>query len=108
MDFTVVRARQRAADARRGTNQVDPVLRNLLVRLEEAVKSANAWDGPETASPPRPTSRPKGDAPLAIVLTPGRYGGGPQSECLLELISVPTRLPPQSGEKAISTSASSA
>lgn len=27
--------------------------------------------------------------PLAIVLTPGRYGGGPQSECLLELISVP-------------------
>ncbi|MBD0707315.1 IS5 family transposase [Streptomyces sp. CBMA291] len=78
VDSTVVRAHQHAAGARktsppavpqkgagRGTNQVGPVLRKLVVRLEEVVSSANARDAPEAASPPRSTSRPKGDAALS-------------------------------------------
>ncbi|MGW0792784.1 hypothetical protein ACWD04_32385 [Streptomyces sp. NPDC002911] len=34
----------------RGTNQVDPVLRMLAVRLAEVVSSAHAWVAPEEAS----------------------------------------------------------
>ncbi|GHG91824.1 hypothetical protein GCM10010513_75170 [Streptomyces glebosus] len=75
VDSTVVRAHQHAAGARnappaavpqkgagRGTNQVDPVLRKLAVRLEGVVRSASAWDGPAEDSPPRSTSSPRGDA----------------------------------------------
>lgn len=75
IDSTAVRAHQHAAGARKtspavvvqkgaapGTNQVDPVLRKLVVRLEEVVRSANAWDAPAEDSPPKFTSLPKGDA----------------------------------------------
>ncbi len=75
VDSTAVRAHQHAAGARktpsatvlqrgpgRGTNQVDPVLRKLAVRLEEVVRSANVWDAPAAASPPRSTSQPTDDA----------------------------------------------
>ncbi len=75
VDSTAVRAHQHAAGARkapaaavpekgagRGTNQVDPVLRKLAVRLEEVVRSASVWDVPAAASPPRSTSSPRGDA----------------------------------------------
>ncbi len=74
VDSTAVRAHQHAAGARRtppaavpqrgpgrGTNQVDPVLRKLAVRLEEVVRSANAWGVPVEASPPRSTSSPTDD-----------------------------------------------
>lgn len=75
VDSTAVRAHQHAAGARKAppavvpqkgvrsrTNQVDPVLRKLVVRLEEVVRSANVWDAPAAASPPRSTSRPMDDA----------------------------------------------
>ncbi|MDQ0795409.1 transposase [Streptomyces sp. B1I3] len=75
VDSTAVRAHQHAAGARkatpavasqkgakRGTNRVDPVVRKLILRLEEVVRSANAWDGHEAASPPRSTSQPKDGA----------------------------------------------
>ncbi|AGJ52541.1 transposase [Streptomyces sp. PAMC 26508] len=75
VDSTAVRAHQHAAGARKappaalpqkgaeqGTNQVDPVLRKLVARLEEVVRSANAWDVPEGDSPPRSTWPPRGDA----------------------------------------------
>lgn len=75
VDSTAVRAHQHAAGARkappaavpqrgagRGANQVDPVLRKLTTRLEEVVRSANAWGGPAADSPPRSTSQPRGDA----------------------------------------------
>lgn len=75
VDSTAVRAHQHAAGARkappavvvqkgaaRGTNQADPVLRKLAVRLEEVVRSANAWDAPAAASPPKSTSLPRDDA----------------------------------------------
>lgn len=75
VDSTAVRAHQHAAGARkapppaipqkgadRGTNQVDPVLRKLAVRLEEVVRSANVWDVPAEDSPPRSTSSPRDDA----------------------------------------------
>lgn len=75
VDSTAVRAHQHAAGARktapaavpqRGvrprTNQVDPVLRRLTVRLEEVVRSASVWDAPAAASPPRSTSQPTDDA----------------------------------------------
>lgn len=68
---TAVRAHQHAAGARRaplpaafqkgaraGTNEADPVLRRLAVRLEEVVASASAWDAPAAASPPKFTSPP--------------------------------------------------
>jgi transposase len=71
VDSTAVRAHQHAAGARktpaadlaqkgagRGTNQVDPVLRKLTARLEEVVRSANAWDVPGADSPPRSISSP--------------------------------------------------
>jgi transposase len=74
VDSTAVRAHQHAAGARkapaatvpqkgagRGTNQVDPVLRELAARLEEVVRSANAWAVPAADSPPRSTSSPTGD-----------------------------------------------
>ncbi|MGW7103266.1 IS5 family transposase [Streptomyces sp. NPDC054883] len=75
VDSTVVRAHQHAAGARtapppalpqrgavRGTNRVDPVLRKLVVRLEEVVSSASAWDAPAEDSPPKSISRPTDDA----------------------------------------------
>ncbi|OKI37320.1 transposase [Streptomyces sp. CB03578] len=75
VDSTVVRAHQHAAGARvesaasspqrghvRGTNQVDPVLRKLAVRLEEVVRSARVWDAPAADSPPKSTSPLTGDA----------------------------------------------
>ncbi|QCX82249.1 hypothetical protein C9F11_47045 (plasmid) [Streptomyces sp. YIM 121038] len=75
VDSTTVRAHQHAAGARkapsapppqkgagRGTNQVDPVVRKLVVRLEEVVRSANAWDVPAAGSPPKSTSLPTDDA----------------------------------------------
>ncbi|GHG62470.1 hypothetical protein GCM10018779_31190 [Streptomyces griseocarneus] len=75
VDSTAVRAHQHAAGARkapapavpqkgagRGTNQADPVLRKLAVRLEEVVRSASAWDVPAEDSPPRSTSSPTDDA----------------------------------------------
>lgn len=75
VDSTAVRAHQHAAGARkappatapqkgagRGTNQVDPVLRRLAVRLAEVVSSANAWDALAEASPPKSTSPQRGDA----------------------------------------------
>lgn len=75
VDSTAVRAHQHAAGARkapppavlqkgarRQTNQVDPVLRRLLVRLEEVVRSASAWDALEAASPPKSISPPTVDA----------------------------------------------
>lgn len=75
VDSTAVRAHQHAAGARktppaavpqkgvhRRTNQVDPVLRKLLVRLEEVVRSASVWDAPAAVSPPRSTSQPMDDA----------------------------------------------
>ncbi|WP_329169735.1 hypothetical protein OG754_00200 [Streptomyces decoyicus] len=43
-------------------NRVGPVLRKLAVRLEEVVRSANAWDAPAAASPPKSTSPPRDDA----------------------------------------------
>lgn len=102
VDSTAVRARQHAAGARktpaaadpqrgnvRGTNQVDPVLRKLAVRLLEVVRSASVWDVPAADSPPRFTSPPTGDAAPALVLTPGHYGDGPQLERVLEQVSVP-------------------
>lgn len=103
VDSTAVRAHQHAAGARKtppaaiaqkgaapGTNQVDPVLRKLLVRLEEVVKSANAWDVPAERPPPRSISSPTDDAgPIAFILTPGHYRDGPQFERVLEQITVP-------------------
>ncbi|MDR6981391.1 transposase [Streptomyces sp. 3330] len=75
VDSTAVRAHQHAAGARKAppaaspqrgalprTNQVDPVLRKLAVRLEEVVRSASAWDAPAAASPPRSTLQPTDDA----------------------------------------------
>ena len=75
VDSTAVRAHQHAAGARKAppaaipqkgvrprTNQVDPVLRKLTVRLEEVVKSASAWAAPAAASPPRSTSQRTDDA----------------------------------------------
>ncbi|KIF66207.1 transposase [Streptomyces sp. AcH 505] len=75
VDSTAVRAHQHAAGARkappaaspqrgnvRGTNQVDPVLRKLVVRLEEVVRSASVWDAPAADSPPKFTSPPTDDA----------------------------------------------
>lgn len=75
VDSTAVRAHQHAGGARKtpaavvpqrgnagGTNQVDPVLRKLAVRLEEVVRSASAWDAPAADSPPRSTSPPTDDA----------------------------------------------
>lgn len=75
VDSTAVRAHQHAAGARKvppagvpqkgagqGTNRVGPVLRKLAVRLEEVVRSANAWDAPAAASPPKSTSPPRDDA----------------------------------------------
>ncbi|MEU6847373.1 IS5 family transposase [Streptomyces sp. NPDC046716] len=75
VDSTTVRAHQHAAGARKepppvtpqkgageGTNHADPVLRKLAVRLEEVVSSANAWDVPAAASPPKSTSSPTDDA----------------------------------------------
>ncbi|GCD39574.1 transposase [Streptomyces chrestomyceticus JCM 4735] len=75
VDSTAVRAHQHAAGARkappavdgqkgdgRGTNQADPVLSKLAVRLVEVVSSASAWDAPEVASPPKSTSPPTDDA----------------------------------------------
>jgi len=75
VDSTAVRAHQHAAGARKTppaavpqkgvvprTNQVDPVLRKLLVRLEEVVRSASVWDVPAVVSPPRSTSQPTDDA----------------------------------------------
>lgn len=75
VDSTAVRAHQHAAGARKGppaavpqkgvgqgTNRVDQVLRKLAIRLEEVVSSANAWDAPAAASPPKSTSPPRGDA----------------------------------------------
>jgi transposase len=74
VDSTAVRAHQHAAGARKmppaavpqkgagqGTNQVDPVLRKLAVRLEEVVRSASAWGVPAADSPPRSTLPPRGD-----------------------------------------------
>jgi transposase len=78
VDSTAVRAHQHAAGARkappaavpqkgaaRGTNQVDPALRKLAVRLEEVVRSASVWDVPAAASPPRSISPPKDDVGLS-------------------------------------------
>lgn len=78
VDSTAVRAHQHAAGARKtpaatdpqkgnaqGTNQVDPVLRKLVVRLVEVVRSASAWDAPAADSPPRSTSPQMGDAGLS-------------------------------------------
>lgn len=75
VDSTAVRAHQHAAGARKAppaavpqkgvrprTNQVDPVLRKLTVRLEEVVRSASAWAAPAAASPPRSTSQRTDDA----------------------------------------------
>lgn len=75
VDSTSVRAHQHAAGARkappaaapqkgtdRGTNQADPVLRKLAVRMEEVVRSASVWGVPEEDSPPRFTSSPRDDA----------------------------------------------
>lgn len=75
VDSTAVRAHQHAAGARKvspaavpqrgaawGTNRVDPVLRKPAARLEEVVRSANAWDVPAADSPPRSTSWPRADA----------------------------------------------
>jgi transposase len=75
VDSTAVRAHQHAAGARKvppaavpqkgagqGTNRVDPVLRKLVVRLEEVIRSANAWDAPAAASPPKSTSPPRDNA----------------------------------------------
>ena len=75
VDSTAVRAHQHAAGARKapppampqkgagpGTNQADSVLRKLAVRLEEVVRSANAWDVPGADSPPKSISSPTDDA----------------------------------------------
>lgn len=75
VDSTAVRAHQHVPGARkappaaapqkgadRGTNQVDPLLRRLAVRLAELVSSASAWDAPGEASPPRSTSSQRDDA----------------------------------------------
>ncbi|MFD3330313.1 IS5 family transposase [Streptomyces sp. NPDC058701] len=75
VDSTAVRVHQHAAGARkepavtgpqrghvRGTNQVDPVLRKLVVRLEEVVASESAGVAPGADSPPRSTSPLTGDA----------------------------------------------
>ncbi|GFE08189.1 IS5 family transposase [Streptomyces caniferus] len=74
-DSTAVRAHQHAAGARKvppaavpqkgagqGTNRVEPVLRKLVVRWEEVIRSANARDAPAAASPPKSTSPPRDDA----------------------------------------------
>jgi hypothetical protein len=75
VDSTAVRAHQHAAGARkeppaqdaqkgngRGTNPVDPVLRKLIIRLKEVVRSANAWDALAADSPPKSISPPTDDA----------------------------------------------
>lgn len=103
VDSTAVRAHQHAAGARKapavavaqkgitgGTNQVDPVLRKLTVRLEEVVISASVWDVPAAASPPESTVPPTDDAgPSPSPETPGHYGDGTQFERVLEQVSVP-------------------
>ncbi|GHB68689.1 hypothetical protein GCM10010347_43670 [Streptomyces cirratus] len=79
VDSTAVRAHQHAAGARKtpaatgpqkgnvpGTNQVDPVLRKLLARLEEVVRSASAWDAHVADSPPKSTSWLTDGAALSV------------------------------------------
>lgn len=74
VDSTAVRPHQHAAGAMkaspaagpqkgvgRGTNQVDPVLRKLAVRLEEMVRSASVWGDPAAASSPKSISPPTDD-----------------------------------------------
>ena len=81
VDSTSVRAHQHAAGARkappagvvhrgavRGTHRVDPVLRRLVARLEEVVRSASAWDALAEGSPPKSISSPTdgaGSLPLS-------------------------------------------
>ncbi|WP_425338101.1 IS5 family transposase [Streptomyces xanthophaeus] len=103
VDSTAVRAHQHAAGARRtpaatdpqmgharGTNQVDPVLRKLAVRLEEVVRSASAPGRSRGGFTTRIHLAADGRCrPLALVLTPGHYGDGPQLERVLEQVSVP-------------------
>ncbi|MFF8027154.1 IS5 family transposase [Streptomyces sp. NPDC007896] len=102
VDSTAVRAHQHAAGARKappsavpqkgacqGTNQADPVLGT----------GRPAGGGGQIGECP---GRSRGGfttkihlaaegrcRPLALVLTPGHYGDGPQLECVLEQVSVP-------------------
>ncbi|MGW5450190.1 IS5 family transposase [Streptomyces asiaticus] len=102
VDSTAVRAHQHAAGARkappaavpqrgadRGTNQVDPVLRRLAVRLAEVVSSeclGRSRGGLTTKIHLVADGRCR---PLALILTPGHYGDGPQFERVLTQVSVP-------------------
>ncbi|MFE7441580.1 IS5 family transposase [Streptomyces chartreusis] len=102
VDSTAVRAHQHAAGARkappaavpqrgadRGTNQVDPVLRRLAVRLAEVVSSeclGRFRGGLTTKIHLVADGRCR---PLALILTPGHYGDGPQFERVLTQVSVP-------------------
>ncbi|WP_443333517.1 IS5 family transposase [Streptomyces sp. MJM1172] len=103
VDSTVVRAHQHAAGARvesaasspqrghvRGTNQVDPVL------PETGRPSGGGGQIGECLGRSRGGFTTKihlaADGrcrPLALVLTPGHYGDGPQFEKVLEQVSVP-------------------
>ncbi|WP_394807252.1 IS5 family transposase [Streptomyces asiaticus] len=102
VDSTAVRAHQHAAGVRkappaavpqrgadRGTNQVDPVLRRLAVRLAEVVSSeclGRSRGGLTTKIHLVADGRCR---PLALILTPGHYGDGPQFERVLAQVSVP-------------------
>ncbi|WP_406503048.1 IS5 family transposase [Streptomyces sp. NBC_01602] len=103
VDSTAVRAHQHAAGARkappaaapqkgagRGTNQVDPVLRRLVVRLAEVVSSGECLGRSRGGFTTKIHLVAEGRCrPLALVLTPGHYGDGPQLERVLEQVSVP-------------------
>ncbi|MFJ6292667.1 IS5 family transposase [Streptomyces griseoviridis] len=103
VDSTAVRAHQHAAGARKAppaaaaqkgvharTNQVDPVLRKLTLRLEEVVRSANAPGRSRGGFTTKIHLAADGRCrPLTVLLTPGHYGDGPQLQPVLEQVSVP-------------------
>ncbi|MFJ4152725.1 IS5 family transposase [Streptomyces galbus] len=103
VDSTAVRAHQHAAGARkappaaalqkgvgRGTNQVDPVLQRLAVRLEEVVKVSECLGRSRGGFTTKIHLAADGRCrPRAFLLTPGHYGDGPQLRSVLEQVSVP-------------------
>ncbi|WP_443742854.1 IS5 family transposase [Streptomyces tardus] len=103
VDSTAVRAHQHAAGARKapavavpqkgiagGTNQVDPVLRKLRVRLEEVGQIGECLGRSRGGFTTKIHLAADGRCrPLALVLAPGHYGDGPQFERVLEQVSVP-------------------
>ncbi|MFE2144213.1 IS5 family transposase [Streptomyces sp. NPDC059456] len=102
VDSTAVRARQHAAGARvappgavsqrgnvQGTNRVDPVLRKLVVRGGGGAISESLGRSRGGFTTKIHLAADGRCRPLALVLTPGHYGDGPQLERVLERVSVP-------------------